>query len=102
METTNNNTEQENNLPTAWDFVEKHYPDYYSCDEIAYSDDLSKVINGEMQEGDNSMELWESTLEANNGNEQDAMKQIKESYEMIMFVIYEKAIENFIKQKGGL
>jgi hypothetical protein len=32
----------------VWDFVEKYYPKYYSCNEIMRNDDLSKIVNGEL------------------------------------------------------
>jgi hypothetical protein len=32
----------------VWDFVEKYYPKYYQCDDIAENDDLTKIIAGEL------------------------------------------------------
>jgi len=31
-----------------WEFVEKYYPNYYSCDEIMRKDSLCKIANGEL------------------------------------------------------
>ena len=32
-------------------FIERYHPDY-NCDEIAYIDDICKLLNGEAEEGD--------------------------------------------------
>lgn len=32
----------------VWEFVEKYYPEYYSCNEIMRNDDLCKIVNGEL------------------------------------------------------
>ena len=32
----------------VWDFVEKFYPKYYSCNEIMCNDELCKIVNGEL------------------------------------------------------
>jgi len=32
----------------VWGFVEKFYPEYYSCNEIMRNDDLGKIVNGEL------------------------------------------------------
>lgn len=62
-----------------WNFVEKHYPDYYSSQEIAHNNDLSKEI-------------------------EDAKKSpsliLIEDYNRSCKAIYEKAIENYIKTQG--
>jgi len=31
----------------SWDFIEKHYPNYQSCQSIADSDDLQKIVDDE-------------------------------------------------------
>lgn len=35
-------------VENVWDFVEKYYPKYSSCDSIAYNDDLQKIKDGEI------------------------------------------------------
>lgn len=32
-------------------FIERYHPDY-NCNEIAYIDDIAKLLNGEAEEGD--------------------------------------------------
>ncbi|WP_461791463.1 hypothetical protein [Pedobacter sp.] len=36
------------NADGVWDFVEKYYPNYHSCDEIMRNDDLCKIVNQEL------------------------------------------------------
>ena len=36
------------NLNDVWDFVQKYYPKYSSCNSIAYNDDLQKIKDGEL------------------------------------------------------
>jgi hypothetical protein len=53
MSTTKNEQLQEfMNMPNVWDFVEKYYPNYYSSDRIALSNDLAKLVHEEYEEGD--------------------------------------------------
>ena len=33
---------------SAWDFVVKYYPNYYSSNDIARADDLQKLLDGEV------------------------------------------------------
>lgn len=82
-------------LPSVWEFVEKYYPNYYSCDEIAHADDLSKIINNEHSEDEESdcYELWQEILTQFNGNEEEAMKDAKYRYNEHHITIYNKAIE---------
>jgi hypothetical protein len=35
-------------LNRVWDFVEKYYPNYTGCSDIAYVDDLNKILNNEL------------------------------------------------------
>jgi hypothetical protein len=79
---------------TAWDFVEKYYPNYYSSDTIARADDLSKIINDEVDKGSDAEDLFI--------NEFDENKEVaKQEYNRIHVEIYEDAIENFLNQTGG-
>ena len=34
------------------DFIEKYYPNYYRCDNIALEGDLYKIMDGEWDDGD--------------------------------------------------
>lgn len=76
--------------PTPWDFVEKYYPNYHTCDLIALSDDLTKIIDEEFDAGDSAHKLL---LEKYDGDR--LSPEIFTDYHDVMMTIYEKAIENF-------
>lgn len=78
-------------LPSVWDFVEKYYPNYSSSDEIAYADDLSKVIHGELN--GYAEELWKEMLENAEGNEELAKINAHFEYNTHHISIYNEAIE---------
>ena len=78
---------------TAWDFVEAHYPNYSSSDEIAENEDLSKLVNGFYEDGDDAHKLL---LEEYGG--EITNPQIKIDYNESLVKIYEEAIENYLNQ----
>lgn len=41
----------------AWNFVEQYYPDYYNCPQIKFINNLYAIVNGNLKEGDDSMDL---------------------------------------------
>lgn len=65
---------------TPWDFVEKYYPNYYSCPLILESEDLLKVIEDK-------------------SNSSRIRVQAEMKHNAILVEIYEKAITNFTNQK---
>ena len=75
---------------TAWDFVEKYYPKYYSCDEIARVDDLAKLLAHEYGNDDAETLLhdhYQSDIDNPN---------IQRNYNDMCVIIYEKAMEAFM------
>ena len=70
---------------TAWAFVEANYPNYSSCDKIAYIDDLSKIVNGECEDGDSASKL-ERLLEIT------TVEQAQELLNQALVDVYERAI----------
>lgn len=98
-----------NKLETAWDFVQKYYPNYYHCDEIAHNDDLTKIIddeiNGEAEVIYNEIaEDLKGIFPYHNPDEREeyrvmikkeAQRRLNESY----VAIYEAAIEGFIEEQ---
>ena len=78
----------------AWSFVEKHYPNYHQCGEIASADDLQKLLDGEYVEGDDAHKLLQERYvnDINNPN-------IKKDYNELHMMIYEKAIESFLEDQ---
>lgn len=98
------------NKESVWGFVEKFYPDYDRCDEIAYNDDLCKIVNGEyLEEGSGALQLYKEIAEIC-----ELIGQVDEDYvhEMVSkeadillkesnAYIFEKAIEGFMEFMGG-
>jgi len=81
-----------NNPISAWDFVEKYYPNYSSSNEIAHSDDLQKLLDDEYEDGDHASNLL---VKEYGGKIWDP--QIIDDYRQSLMSIYEKSIENYLK-----
>lgn len=73
----------------VWDFVERFYPNYYHCDDIAYNDDLHKIVNGSSEEGDDAHTLLTEEFEGDLKSVHLAMLESDKK-------IYERAIQGFI------
>ena len=76
-----------------WRFVEKWYPDYDHADQIAEADDLSKLVDGEINGA--AEELLNDTYGGDPEN-----PQIQIDYYRVHIDIYERAIENFLKHNS--
>lgn len=87
----------------AWRFVEEFYPNYYSCDDIAYNNDLGMIVNGTWEDSESATRLLkELETEAAYANYYDPKEYIKDRLAVSDSVIYKKAIEGFIAyMKGG-
>lgn len=77
-----------------WRFVEKFYPDYDHCNEIAYNNDLSVILDDGPQEGSCAMSVFEDLSED--------MERVVEEYNSSCAAIYEKAIQAFIESHPNL
>ena len=77
----------------TWDFVEKYYPNYDSSDDIAYNEDLTKIVNNEEQGGDDAYELLKNEFD---GDREKAAAAKRESDA----TIYVAAIQGFIDETG--
>lgn len=80
---------------TAWNFVEENYPNYHTSQEIAYNDDLSKLVNGENNNGDDSSKLLDKEY---GGDERNPHIQIDFNESLVR--IYELSIENFYAKQN--
>ena len=78
-------------METAWDFVQEYFPNYYQSNLIAYSEDLSKLVNKECEEGDDAYSLLMKDYSGDIDN-----PSIYMDYKQVMSDIYEKAIEQYI------
>jgi hypothetical protein len=82
----------DNNL-SVWAFVEEHYPNYSTCDEIAFSDDLQKILDGEIDPDSGAEKLANQFY----GNGCEAYRsQVERDLNEAKVKIYEKAIYNFL------
>jgi hypothetical protein len=78
---------------TAWDFVEKNFPNYHGSDLIAFSDDLLKIIDGEYTENDSAKDLLIARYD---GNKHHPMVMV--DYLQAMIKIYEESILNHLNK----
>jgi hypothetical protein len=93
------------NTPTAWEFVEKYYPNYYSSNEIAENEDLGKILNGELD--GNAEELYKKEIEeqrihfGGRLNEEELENEVLKVFEAQKNAsdagIYEKAIVAYLE-----
>ena len=80
---------------STWDFVTIYYPNYSSCDEIAYNDDLCKLEEEFYEEGDCAHRLL---IEEYGGEfNEESHKLIKRDLDASYREIYERAIENYLE-----
>ena len=97
------------NLETPWDFVEKYYPNYSGCSDIANNSDLQVLFDGEEEEGSKAMELKVSIVFDLFGSiDLDVLKdflklleyndKVSNLLESSNKYIYERAIEGYIEQ----
>lgn len=76
----------------VWEFVEKYYPRYYSCNEIGRNDDLCKIINGELN-GD-AEKIFELEFQGN-------MELAKAAFDRYCKYVYESAIVGYQRSQQG-
>ena len=81
----------------TWSFIEKYYPNYDSCDEIALSSDLYQIVDNEWEEGSDSHKLLlEIGKEIGIDNLRDIQLEASKRSRTLDFKIYNKALEAFI------
>ncbi len=81
----------------AWEFVEKYYPNYSSCDDIARNEDLYRLIHKEQEEGDDA----DTLLQAEYNGDLNSGRIIID-YHNSLREIYARTIVAFInKSKEG-
>jgi hypothetical protein len=100
-------------IESTWDFVEKYYPNYGTCDEIAYNDDLVKILEEEVEGYAETLnkELEDSIQEMAKErfdfflNEEDlrleVIKEVTLLLEQSYKDIYERAIEGYIETQNN-
>lgn len=92
-------------MKTITDFIESYYPNYYSCSDIAYNNDLCKLTEQNSHECNNSMEIYqeiETELTEKNGITPEYFEVIEVAelrFQISNLEIYEKAILGYINNK---
>lgn len=97
-----------------WSFIERYYPNYSSCDEITYNNDLYIIVENErMTAGNNATKVYkELHKNLDKHREINPNLPLPTHDQIIAFAtleltasnarIYQKAIEGFIEfMKGG-
>jgi hypothetical protein len=67
-----------------WDFIEKHYPKYYSCNQILLSDILTKKLDGEeiCEEDEEYIKDWDIKAELLKLDQAIMQKAMKNYFEI--------------------
>jgi len=93
--------DEDSKLSNPWDFVEKYYPGYSSCDQIAKANDLDVIMTEpDCNWGEAAQLMWKYKL--NGSHVKAAMVQ-----DELLVKIYQSAIEGYIeslkekRQKNG-
>ncbi len=79
-------------LKTAWDFVEKYYPNYSSSDDIAENNDLAKIMDNECQRDDCAYKILHDRYKGDLKH-----PDIEIDYLDSLQGIYVRAIEGYLK-----
>lgn len=72
-----------------WSFIGEYYPNYTACDEIAYLDDLQKIIDGELT--GNAVTIFNDDFCGN-------LETVKKQAEITNDGIYKKTFEYYYKE----
>lgn len=88
-------------ITDIWSFVEEYYPNYSSCDEILYNDDLTKLLEGEVDTCADSIynSIREELVDlfGTEPNEEEILKLAEQRYAESLATIYEKAIQGYLQ-----
>ena len=86
-------------MESVWDFVAEYYPGYYQCDEIAYNDDLHKIVDGEFTEDCTAYNIYkEVMLELDGAPERVIEEKFRYMKAESDAYVFEKAIEGYIEK----
>lgn len=94
-----------NTEKTTWNFVEQYYPNYSTSEEIAESNDLQKIIDGEYTAMDNAhviaQEIKKALIEYSPRSDKalayDIPRAAKKRLDFLSKAIYKKAIEGYFE-----
>jgi hypothetical protein len=80
---------------SVWDFVSQYYPGYTSSDEIAYNDDLTKILDNEDEPGSAARRILKEDYKYNRKS-----KKIQQDFDKSYIEILEKTIKGFMQNQG--
>ena len=88
-------------MTTPWEFVERYYPKYSSCNEILYNNDLSVLLEGPPEPDSGAVTLEKELWAAHKMQMHDNRKALIETLLLESNAgIYEKAIEGYINEQS--
>jgi hypothetical protein len=75
---------QETDIYSYWTFIEKYYPNYYSCSDILLSDILTRKLTGEpvCDEDEEMIKNWNVEAELLELNQNIFSKALKNYFEL--------------------
>lgn len=85
------NSDEINGITAIQDMVELFYPNYYSADEIAWENDLQKLVDRQWEDGDSSDDLLHDAYGGNIDNPQIIIDHQAANVDM-----YERTLHSFI------
>lgn len=85
-------TNEDSDLETDWDFVERYYPNYSSSSHILEADILTKIIEEEFEDGDSTEEYFTEQFKGD-------LEAATQAYYLAMKNIYQLAIYGYIGSK---
>lgn len=82
-------------METAWDFVEKYYPKYQSCNEIARANNLEIILEGGFESNSIAAKIFKNQF----GGvwDEQTRKNVLNAYAIQHEYVYKIAIENYLK-----
>ena len=88
-------------MKTIWDFVEAYYPNYSSSDEILHSEDILKLLEGQVDTGADSVynSIREELVErfGTEPDEQEIISVADQLYAEVLLSIYSQAIQGYLE-----
>lgn len=86
----------------SWDFVEEFYPDYATCDKIAYAKDLRRVVNEENIWDTPAEKILIETMVNTASSREAAVRLLRSDYAAVHLEIYMEAAAAFMDARKTL
>ena len=86
-------------MDSAWDFVEEYYYKYSGCSDIAYCDDLQKIVDNEEEQGTDAYNILLEIMNETPTSKDEARKIAKQRLNELEKNIYENAINGYLEKQ---